>query len=325
MKIENDQLIKNQKGITLVALIITVIVLLILATVSISLVINSGIISKAEYATDLYAIEQLKEQLYLKSIENKEDSVTGKLSDLNLNINQDLINKYDDILYAKDGKLYLSFIAAFPDTDLYKNNKGKIETLKNNLEINYESIKSYNKVVNSSFNDGLNGWYINNESNNIVEIINENENNHIHIDMKYKEGGYTTYVSQTINEISSQDNDKIYINIKYRNKYAASQDNLKINNLIISLSRSGGGYDETILTPNQYISNYNKGWINTSKIRLVSPSQGLLLRLGGDAAFASSWEYTIDFDDVYAINLTEIFGAGNEPTKEQMDEIFNKF
>ena len=40
---------RSKNGITLVALIITVIVLLILAMVSISLVINSGIINKAKY------------------------------------------------------------------------------------------------------------------------------------------------------------------------------------------------------------------------------------------------------------------------------------
>ena len=30
------------------------------------------------------------------------------------------------------------------------------------------------------------------------------------------------------------------------------------------------------------------------------------------------------FDDIYIINLTEVFGKGNEPTKAEMDEIMNK-
>lgn len=37
------------------------------------------------------------------------------------------------------------------------------------------------------------------------------------------------------------------------------------------------------------------------------------------------FEYTIDFDDLYIINLTQIFGEGNEPTKQEMDNIFNNF
>ena len=31
------------------------------------------------------------------------------------------------------------------------------------------------------------------------------------------------------------------------------------------------------------------------------------------------------FDDLYIINLTELFGAGNEPSKAEMDDIFKDF
>ena len=60
-------MIKNngEKGITLVALIITVIVLLILAMVSINLVINSGIITKSKSAVDEYSDEEISEQINL--------------------------------------------------------------------------------------------------------------------------------------------------------------------------------------------------------------------------------------------------------------------
>ena len=58
MKVEN-------KGITLVALIITIIVLLILATVSISLVINNGILDKAQHGVDKYSEEEELEQIKL--------------------------------------------------------------------------------------------------------------------------------------------------------------------------------------------------------------------------------------------------------------------
>ena len=42
---------KKQSAITLVALIITIIILLVLATVSIKLIMNGGIIDKAEKGT----------------------------------------------------------------------------------------------------------------------------------------------------------------------------------------------------------------------------------------------------------------------------------
>ena len=43
-------MLKNQRGITLVALVVTIVVLIILATISISVAINGGIMNHAENA-----------------------------------------------------------------------------------------------------------------------------------------------------------------------------------------------------------------------------------------------------------------------------------
>ena len=49
-------MLKNQRGITLVALVITIIVLIILATVAITFAFgNSGLVTRAEYAKGYYA------------------------------------------------------------------------------------------------------------------------------------------------------------------------------------------------------------------------------------------------------------------------------
>lgn len=61
---------KAQSGITLVALIITIIVLLILAMVSISLVMNSGIIDKSNHAVNQYKASEINEQQQLNSAYN---------------------------------------------------------------------------------------------------------------------------------------------------------------------------------------------------------------------------------------------------------------
>ena len=55
----------NKSGITLVALIITIIVLLILATVSISLVINNNVLDKAQHGVDKYSEQEVKEKVEL--------------------------------------------------------------------------------------------------------------------------------------------------------------------------------------------------------------------------------------------------------------------
>ena len=53
---------KNKKGITLIALIITILVLLILAGVAISMVIgNNGIINKVQNAKSTYSLAELEE------------------------------------------------------------------------------------------------------------------------------------------------------------------------------------------------------------------------------------------------------------------------
>jgi len=55
----------NSKGITLVALIISIIVLLILATVSINLVMNNGLLDKAKSAVDKYSEGEIRERIML--------------------------------------------------------------------------------------------------------------------------------------------------------------------------------------------------------------------------------------------------------------------
>lgn len=46
---------KSQNGITLVALVVTIIILVILATISISLALNSDLIGRAQTAKDYYS------------------------------------------------------------------------------------------------------------------------------------------------------------------------------------------------------------------------------------------------------------------------------
>lgn len=84
---------KNNKAITLVALIITVIVLLILATVSINLVINGGIIDKSKSAVDKYSEEEIKEQIRLAYLELE----TEKLYNTNVNEVSFLTSSLEDV------------------------------------------------------------------------------------------------------------------------------------------------------------------------------------------------------------------------------------
>lgn len=71
--------LKNQKGITLVALVVTIIVLLILAGVSLSLVAGSdGILGRATNAVDKNQIAMIKEKIELKVAEEVENFYEAK-------------------------------------------------------------------------------------------------------------------------------------------------------------------------------------------------------------------------------------------------------
>ena len=64
-------------GITLIALVITIIVLLILASITVTFVLGeNGIITKANYAEFATRISAVKEQVNLKKAESKLESIT---------------------------------------------------------------------------------------------------------------------------------------------------------------------------------------------------------------------------------------------------------
>ena len=69
--------LKTQKGITLVALIITIVVLLILAIVSIGAVKDSGIIAHAQNAATDYNAKQKEEEGLLSQYETLLDEQMG--------------------------------------------------------------------------------------------------------------------------------------------------------------------------------------------------------------------------------------------------------
>lgn len=68
---------KNNKGITLVALIITIIILIILAAVTIYSIVQTNLIEKSLYATESYEAEQKREDGILTSYDKELDKLTS--------------------------------------------------------------------------------------------------------------------------------------------------------------------------------------------------------------------------------------------------------
>ena len=91
---------KNTRGITLVALVITIIILLILSGISISALTNQGIFGKAQEAKKASEIANIKEQIQL-AIYEKQLINTGNISEQEL---KDILEKHGTIEYETDNK-----------------------------------------------------------------------------------------------------------------------------------------------------------------------------------------------------------------------------
>lgn len=64
-------MLNNQKGITLVALVITIVILIILAAVAISFAFGEGsLLDRAKEGTDAYSAQQEREQELIVNVEH---------------------------------------------------------------------------------------------------------------------------------------------------------------------------------------------------------------------------------------------------------------
>ena len=78
MKMTNEQLIKNKKGITLIALVVTVVVLLILAGISINMIFSQdGIIDKAHNVKNTAEEAQKSDEEAINSLLNQLDEIVN--------------------------------------------------------------------------------------------------------------------------------------------------------------------------------------------------------------------------------------------------------
>ena len=127
--------LKQRKGVTLIALVVTIIVLLILAGVSIAMLTgNNGIITQAEKAKFFTEVQEINERVELSSLDG--NSNFGKISDV-LNID----SNYNDKLEIENGKLvYID--GEFSNTELEWLSELGIEKKNNYYMIMSEATKN---------------------------------------------------------------------------------------------------------------------------------------------------------------------------------------
>ena len=101
----------SEDGITIIALVITIIILLILAGITISMVSNDGILGKAKNAVDVSDKSSAEEEMsmYLAGIDIKreQEGNTGRLADyLSANVGNDGL---EDFLNNGDGYAQVAY------------------------------------------------------------------------------------------------------------------------------------------------------------------------------------------------------------------------
>ena len=137
----------KNKGITLIALVITIIILLVLAGISIQVIINNNLIQNATTAIAMYNKEQAKEKL----IQTLNSLAISKYSDKNYNEQE-----YIDNQIKKDGM-------SVDNDDIVTVNKYKFKIDREKLEIiedaGKEELSDFEKLQASYVQDGLVCWY----------------------------------------------------------------------------------------------------------------------------------------------------------------------
>ena len=136
----------NSKGITLVALVISIIVLLILAIVSINLLINNGILDKAKLAVDKYSEGEIEEQIKLAYLEYQSGQFNNSNTTLENSIKTSLENLYDDIISVEkqETSIKVSFLNANKTYRYYSD--GTIRQIMNPTDV-YAKLESDGTLI----------------------------------------------------------------------------------------------------------------------------------------------------------------------------------
>ena len=92
----------KQNGITLVALVITIVILLILAGISIQAIINQGLFGRANEAKRESEIASIKEKIALDIYEKQLEPPLGSITEEQL---EEILGKYGTVNKGEDGKI----------------------------------------------------------------------------------------------------------------------------------------------------------------------------------------------------------------------------
>jgi len=288
----------NKKGFTLVELLAVIVILaiiLIIAVPKIFDVINSARLNSFNLSSKL--LENATE----KYVFNESISVP---------LNTTIKINYSDIKTAD----YISVIVDPISKNECSNSKVKVTNNDGKYEYdsdlvcdNYIDLEDFNKIKNYNFSNGTTDW------SGVDATISTSSN----ILTNTGNGGNNLPVTSQYTNMESLVDHKIYL-------YARARlTNSDFTQMTFILSSSSWNWEEVAF-------NYNSRtnvWYDISTITTISASYSGYVRFMlahgySTSAIANGKIMEIDGNTgVYLIDLTDIYGSGNEPTITQMDKI----
>lgn len=253
INIKNIKIYKNLKqedGITIVALIVTIIVLLILASVSITIVnSNNGVINKTKQATLINKQAQIKECIKLQLSTFDIDEQTGQERITTKNEKQNVINELNEKgLITKDVEIV--------DDIIIVGNKYVVslttgdDAIEATDDMFYVSLDSSNIYSNYSNND-----MIGNPSNEELENAKNNPNNSVYFPYTY-----------TINEDGVNELTGVVYGYKGTEKNIIIPEYYKKDGIIYPITRIGNKWN------NGFSSNSNMETLEIrNNIKIIEP------------------------------------------------------
>ena len=219
---------RNQKGVTLVALVVTIIVLIILAGISINLLLgDNGLITKAKEAKKQQKIAEIKEKISLELSAAETDAIirNENLEEEQLN---DIVSKYGtlqedkDTILTKDDNYKISlkeiWYGTLSTSGSYSDKKKQIEMLEKELK---ELQDKYNEL--EQINSG-NSEVLNDLRNQITRL--ENEKKALEDSLKAEQDKNKTLETQMADLNSKYDNLKKEYDKFFNDPGTATADNI---------------------------------------------------------------------------------------------------
>ena len=310
--------LKNHRGITLIALIITIIVMIILVAVTVNVALNGGLFNISKKAAFQTEVRQIEEQMMIKIAELTSSDGNTDITISDLSISDELKEKYSDKLIIFDQKLYYNLETTNDEE------KQWLEEIGINMFLEgYSFYSSLGLAVNDANNLNTDSSDIEDISNAIVALKIDETTQTANV-ILMQDITLDSNISFTQNIQFNLNNNTITTNnsIAYSNDFTIKNGIITSENgTIISSSVTSSQQDNTLRVENMELSiNMNGGGgtshgniYTSSKNVYISNSKFTFINLLKEDRGIDNNIYAYYSDKIIAENSTFLVESGHSP------------